>query len=71
MLVDPIHALASFGDPVLTKFLWPGLPVRLYTTSSTWMDDRAPFVQMITDGNESGDSRRADAMNVRWTANWT
>ena len=56
---------------MLTKFLWPGLPVRLYTTSSTWMDDRAPFVQMITDGNESGDSRRADAMNVRWTANWT
>ena len=42
----------------------------MYTTSSTWMDDRAPFVHMITDGNESGDSRRVDEINDRCTANW-
>ena len=52
-------------------FLWQGLPVRLYRTSRPWMDARAPFVQMMTDGNDSGESRRDTAMNGRWTANWT
>ena len=43
----------------------------MYKMSSTWIDDRAAFVQMIVDGNDRGDSRLPEnGMNDRWTATW-
>ena len=58
------------GHSLITVFLKLGLPVRLYKTSSTWMDARAPFVQMMMDGNDRGDPRRESDRNGRWTAHW-
>ena len=45
-----------------------GIPVRLYCTSSTWMLLRAAFVQMASDGKDSGDGLRGEGMNGRCTA---
>ena len=56
-----------------TIFLWSGLPVRLYNISSTWMDDRAAFVQIMAEGSESADPRLGtgeDDKKLRCTAIW-
>ncbi len=45
-----------------------GMPARLTCTSRTWMQERAAFVQMASDGKDSGDGFRGEGMNGLCTA---